>query len=513
MKAAVYNRYLHSMGGGERHSGMLAQVLAEDGHEVDLVGHEEVAKEILADHLGLDLAKVSLRIVPDYGDDDLVGLSAQYDLFVNASYMSQLAPRAAHNLYLCYFPTPPDHDLEPWRRFLIRHLGPQVRNAPPGIGFGTGWFPPEGGRRRSWSWSGGRGILVVPPRGGQLAFDLGRPGAPGAVEVSLVDERGVELARLTAAPDRFRHHRIQLPELGVRQQLLVLSDTFQPGVDDPRHLGAAVSRIRLIGARRGPREWLAQRFPWLLRDPSNRAFLQAYERVLANSEYTRGWIRRLWGIDSDVLFPPIPVQDLEPGDKQRRILTVGRFFARGRGHSKKQLEQVQAFGRMVRRGGLDGWELHVAGGCEAANRPYLEQVVRAADGLPVHVHANASRRLVEELFASSSIFWAATGLGEDDQRAPWAFEHFGITTVEAMAAGCVPVVIDKAGHREVVRHGIDGYRWQTLAELEACTRRLAADPALRARLAAAARERAQDFSEAAFARRWREIAAGLHLPG
>ena len=36
---AVYNRFLQSMGGGERHSGMLAQVLADDGHEVDLVGH------------------------------------------------------------------------------------------------------------------------------------------------------------------------------------------------------------------------------------------------------------------------------------------------------------------------------------------------------------------------------------------------------------------------------------------------------------------------------------------
>ena len=64
MKAAIYNRFLHSMGGGERHSSMLAQVLAEEGHEVDLIGHEDVGKDVLADHLGLDLAKVSLRVVP-----------------------------------------------------------------------------------------------------------------------------------------------------------------------------------------------------------------------------------------------------------------------------------------------------------------------------------------------------------------------------------------------------------------------------------------------------------------
>jgi glycosyltransferase involved in cell wall biosynthesis len=91
------------------------------------------------------------------------------------------------------------------------------------------------------------------------------------------------------------------------------------------------------------------------------------------------------------------------------------------------------------------------------------------------------------------------------------FEHFGITTVEAMAAGCVPVVIDKAGQREIVRHGTDGYRWTTLPELEALTRTVAADEALRARLAASAVERAGAFSEEAFAARWREIAAGLGI--
>ena len=111
MKVAVYNRFLQSMGGGERHSGMLAQVLADDGHDVDLVGHEDVGKEILADHLGLNLGKVTLRIVPDRGEDSVARLSAEYELFVNASYMSRVRAQAARDLYLCYFPTPADHDL------------------------------------------------------------------------------------------------------------------------------------------------------------------------------------------------------------------------------------------------------------------------------------------------------------------------------------------------------------------------------------------------------------------
>ena len=100
MKVAVYNRFLQSMGGGERHSSMLAQVLADDGHEVDLVGHKDVGKEILADHLGLNLGKVNLRIVPERGEAQVARLSAEYELFVNASYMSRVRAQATRNLYL-----------------------------------------------------------------------------------------------------------------------------------------------------------------------------------------------------------------------------------------------------------------------------------------------------------------------------------------------------------------------------------------------------------------------------
>ena len=324
-------------------------------------------------------------------------------------------------------------------------------------------------------------------------------------------EGGAELARLVASPAGFRRHQLDLPPSEHDREVVFSSDTFVPGAADDRTLGVAVSRLRMADAGWEPRRWAGERFPWLLRDPSDLEFLGHYERVLANSQYTRTWIRRLWGVDSDVLFPPIRTRDIKPGAKTRKILTVGRFIAPGSGHSKKQLELVQAFGEMVRGGGLDGWELHLVGGCEPAHRPYLAEVERAAAGLPVQIHVNAPRALVEELFATSSVFWVATGLGEDEETAPWVFEHFGITTVEAMAAGCVPVVIDKAGQREIVRHGTDGYRWTTLAELEALTSTVAGDEALRARLAASAVERAGAFSEEAFAARWREIAAGLGI--
>src|SRR5215217_1681531 len=249
------------MGGGERHSSMLAQVLADDGHEVDLVGHKDVGKDLLADHLGLNLGKVNLRIVPERGEPQVARLSAEYELFVNASYMSRVKAQAARNLYLCYFPTPFDHDLAPWQRRLVRLVGPHVRAGRPGVvEWGLGWFPPEGGRRRTWVWTSGRASLQL--AGGsakRVVFDLGRPGAPGPAEVVISHEGGAELARLEASPAGFRRHVLELPPSERDRELTFDSDTFVPGAGRPhprgggqpaahgrRHLGAAALGRRAL---------------------------------------------------------------------------------------------------------------------------------------------------------------------------------------------------------------------------------------------------------------------------
>ncbi len=515
MRAAVYNRFWHSQGGGERHSGMIAQVLSHDGVEVDLIGHEEVDKELLADHLGLDLSRCSLRIVPDKGDLFTAALSAEYDLFVNGSYMSRLAPRATRNAYLCYFPTPFDVDLPTWKRVLARNLGPLVQAHAGAFDYGTGWYPPEGGRRRRWHWASGDAVLSFPPsdRERTVRAELGGPAMPEPVELTVSTSDGRVLLTTQVGPS-FVLHRFTLPPTPDGLEVHLRAKTFVPGGTDTRELSVAASGLRLEGASYGPRQRLAYQYPWMLRAPRDLSFLRSYDTVMANSAFTRGWIDTLWKTDAEVLFPPIQVQRLHPAPaREKAVITVGRFFGPGLGHAKRQKEMVEFFAAASRAGRLPGWRMYVVGGMEDSQRGYVDAVRAAGAGAPVEVVTNAPRTQVEQLLSTSSVFWSATGYGEDENRSPWSSEHFGMTTVEAMAGGCVPVVIDRAGQKEIVREGVDGYRWSTPDQLVARTVEVAGDEALRARLAASATERAQQFSEVAFADRWHAIVDAHSLLG
>ncbi|MBN1528923.1 MAG: flippase-like domain-containing protein [Thermoleophilaceae bacterium] len=81
-------------------------------------------------------------------------------------------------------------------------------------------------------------------------------------------------------------------------------------------------------------------------------------------------------------------------------------------------------------------------------------------------------------------------------------ESFGMVLTEAFASGTPAVASDIAGYRDVVRHGEDGILVPAgdPVELGEALRSLAADPARRERMAAAARERAERFA-------WPHVAA------
>ena len=247
---------------------------------------------------------------------------------------------------------------------------------------------------------------------------------------------------------------------------------------------------RLAGVQRG-----------LQRRVIDQSWSQSYTKFLSNSTYTAGWVKKLWDADSEIVYPPVRTT-VKPSKKVELITSIGRFFDPSLGHSKKQHELLEAFTRMFSsREGLGDWSLSFVGGADGASRDYALAVRRGAIGLPVAVHLNAPREIVETTLATASVYWHGGGFGEDAELHPERFEHFGIAVVEAMAAGAVPVVFAAAGPAEIVRHAVDGFHWKTLDELQAYTRVLMNDEGLRSKMSASAQERAADFGVDVFAAR------------
>jgi len=229
--------------------------------------------------------------------------------------------------------------------------------------------------------------------------------------------------------------------------------------------------------------------------------LRAYHRIVAISEFTRQWIGRYWDVDATVLYPPI--HEFSPAKKKPWILAVGRFCRGAR--DKRQLELVRAFKAMCDEG-LRDWVLHLAGIVE--DRSYLAAVQAAGAGYPVEYHLDADFAELARLYAHSSIFWHAAGMGIDPELEPHRLEHFGIVTAEAMTAACVPVVIGLGGQPEIVTGEGDGFLWHSLDELAGRTRTLIEDPLLRQRCGRRAREGAiARFGRQAFVTRLEAVLA------
>jgi glycosyltransferase involved in cell wall biosynthesis len=505
VKVAVYDRYWPTGGGGEKFAAGIAAALA-GAHDVALLSHADLDRAWLGERLDLDLSGVGVDVVDDLG---VTAASEAYDLFVNASYLSWDASRARHGLYVVHFPGPRPERAEAARRRLARLARRPLTDRAASAELGDRFYTPEATRRHGIRWTGGDADIVVrAPEGGQVPVTvlLGRyvPAAVGPVEVTAeVDGRTLGRAVVEAPGSRLDRRRsvaldftVDVPA-GEPVRVDLRCRSWVPaevGIGtDTRPLGVPVIGVHAGG---GWRARVARAAPVLSGPTGRPTYLDSYDRVLANSHYTQGWIERMWHRPSDVLHPPVTL--VEPGEKDPVIVSVGRFFLPGTGHNKKQLEMVGAFRRLVETGGAEGWEYHLVGGCSPEHQAYLDEIRAAAEGLPVVIHPDASGADLRVLYGRASIFWHAAGLGEDAERHPDRFEHFGITTVEAMSAGAVPVVIDAAGQTEIVEQGVSGYRFAGVEGLVSHTRALIADPAWRATMAAAARRRAEDFGWDAF---------------
>jgi glycosyltransferase involved in cell wall biosynthesis len=235
----------------------------------------------------------------------------------------------------------------------------------------------------------------------------------------------------------------------------------------------------------------------------------SYHMVITISQFTREWVRRRWGVESKVVFPPARIGSPTAVAKQPRILTLGRFMA-----DKKHDALIACFKQMCDQG-LQGWRLALLGGSPRQGEadPYLSALRDSARGYPIDILTDLPGHELDRHMAEASLFWHAKGYGEDVESNPQEFEHFGIATIEAMAAGCVPLVYRGGGQVEIVRDGTDGLLWETADELVEHTWSLIRDGQRREEFARSATGRAEAFSGRAFEESFLETIAPMLSSG
>ena len=215
------------------------------------------------------------------------------------------------------------------------------------------------------------------------------------------------------------------------------------------------------------------------------------DKVICNSEFTKKVVDREYGIESEVVYPPVPVADIKSKRKENLIIYVGRFS--NLKQSKGQDVLIKAFKSLV-NGGLTDWKLIFAGGVEVGAGDYVEKLKTMANGYPIEIIKSPDFKTLKELYGKSRIFWSASGFDIDGNKFPEKMEHFGITVVEAMAAGAVPIAYNAGGHKEIVKDGVNGYIWDSLSSLISKTKKIISDRKVWTTLSKEAKKDSQNFS-------------------
>lgn len=204
-----------------------------------------------------------------------------------------------------------------------------------------------------------------------------------------------------------------------------------------------------------PLDWLSK---WLF----SRIYSGSYSLFVANSPYTEKWLKTFWsGISRKrikVLCPPVLKNSDRKGSykKEKIILTCSRIDP-----EKKILDLVKIF--LKNQDKFSDYVFHIAGTVYKNNpdlRHYYEEIMRLAKNNPrIKIHTDISHTELISLYKKAKIYWHGMGYNEDLQKHPIRAEHFGITPIEAMTYGCIPVVHNSGGPSVFVQQSGVGAAW------------------------------------------------------
>ncbi|KAI3458523.1 hypothetical protein Pfo_015186 [Paulownia fortunei] len=223
--------------------------------------------------------------------------------------------------------------------------------------------------------------------------------------------------------------------------------------------------------------------------------------AMVNSSWTQSHIQKLWGIPARIkrIYPPcdtsgLQVLPLERSTEPIKIISVAQFRP-----EKAHLLQLEAFAVAIKNldADLPRPKLQFVGSCRnEADEKRLQHLKDRANelelGSDVEFHKNVTYSELVSLLSG-----AAAGIHS------MIDEHFGISVVEYMASGAIPIAHNSAGPKMDIVLPEDGKQTGFLAQnvqdyADAILSVIRMPVPERLEMAAAARKRASQFSEQRF---------------
>lgn len=229
------------------------------------------------------------------------------------------------------------------------------------------------------------------------------------------------------------------------------------------------------------------------------------KKIFCNSYFTKSFIDKKLNVKSDILYPPVNLRVVKHIKKENVILHVGRFDVDPHeSNYKKQDVMISLFKKMVDTG-LKNWKFELIVGVKDKDKEKLNKLKEMSEGYPIELIGNISNQELWEYYSKAKIYWHATGYGEDLRKYPEKAEHFGISTVEAMGSGCVPVVFNAGGQKEIVENNKSGYLCNSIEDFISRTNVLIKDENLLKKMSIASIRRSDIFSGNRFCNELRKI--------
>jgi len=153
--------------------------------------------------------------------------------------------------------------------------------------------------------------------------------------------------------------------------------------------------------------------------------------LISNSEFIHNLIKSKYNKDSKILYPPVELSEFSPKNKINHIISIGRFS------EEKNLE----FGIDV-VSKLDSLYCIIGNTKTKSNVLYYKKLESKIKNL----NLESKIKLLKNIDRSNLVM----NLNNSKVYFHCSDETFGISVVESIAAGCIPIVPDTSAHKETV---------------------------------------------------------------